>query len=45
MLRIIELFMLDPGEIGTGPALRAYLNRWVVPVFRAEVQSHAPAVH
>ena len=45
MLRFIELFMIDPGEIGTGPALRAYLNRWVVPVFRAEVQSHAPAVH
>lgn len=40
MLRVIELFMIDPGQIGTGPALRAYLRRWVVPVFRAEVESH-----
>jgi AcrR family transcriptional regulator len=40
ILRIIELFMIDPGQIGTGPALRAYLRRWVVPVFRAEVESH-----
>ena len=40
MLRVIELFMIDPGQIGSGGELRAYLRRWVVPVFRAEVDSH-----
>jgi AcrR family transcriptional regulator len=39
ILRIIELFMIDPRQIGTGPTLPAYLRRWVVPVFRAEVES------
>ena len=40
MLRVIELFMIDPGQIGSDRELRAYLRRWVVPVFRAEVDSH-----
>ena len=40
MLRIIELHMIDPGEFRTGRALRAYLRRWVAPVFRSEVESH-----
>ena len=40
MLRVIELFMIDPGQIGSGGELRAYLRRWVVPIFRAEVDSH-----
>jgi AcrR family transcriptional regulator len=40
MLRIVELFMIDPTDVSTGKALRAYLSRWVAPVFRAEVESH-----
>lgn len=42
MLRILELFMVDPGEVRTGDGLRAYLRRWVAPVFRSEVDSHRP---
>lgn len=40
MLSVIELFMIDPGKAKKGEALRAYLRRWVAPVFHAEVESH-----
>lgn len=39
MLRIIELHMIDPGNAGSGKSLRAYLRRWVGPVFITEVES------
>ncbi|WP_082690544.1 TetR/AcrR family transcriptional regulator [Mycobacterium sp. M26] len=42
MLRIIELVMVDPADLRTGKALRAYLRRWVGPVFRSEVDAHRP---
>jgi AcrR family transcriptional regulator len=42
-LRVVEQFMLDPGPAKRGEELRAYLKRWVAPVFRSEVEAHRPA--
>ena len=42
MLRVVEQFMLDPARAKRGEELRAYLNRWVAPVFRSEVEAHRP---
>jgi hypothetical protein len=42
MLRVVEQFMLDPVRAKRGEELRAYLNRWVAPVFRSEVEAHRP---
>lgn len=41
LLRIIELYMVNPGEVRTGDVLRAYLRRWVAPVLRSEVETHS----
>lgn len=44
-LRLMELLMVHPGRARKGDDLRAFVRRWVGPVFRSEVETHRDRAH
>ncbi len=39
LLRLLHSFLFDPGEARTEPQLRAFLQRWLVPMIEARLES------